>query len=281
MAKAVGGGYCRLQMPLSLALAVRETVAGHRLGAVNGGGGYPAPPLSNASLGSRGCVAPPYTRRALRDTTAHTVPWGPFPPRHHRPRPPGYTCPICRVADRVAPHKPLVPGDLVWARQAPGECFWPAFVSHPPFPVCALPDDAHVFVVYYLYTGERLEPCCAYAPATEVHRFALTADKTQPSLSREDKAVFRRTLACVYPPYAAGVGAKRKRRRRIAAGPRRPVRPAAPVRSVVATKDSGRPPGRWPGSSGPGPAGGAPAAGPGVHASPTRRMAPYVFLGAS
>ena len=39
-AKAVGGGYCRLQMPLKLALAVRGTVAGHRLGAREGG----APP---------------------------------------------------------------------------------------------------------------------------------------------------------------------------------------------------------------------------------------------
>ena len=39
VAKAVGGGYCRLQMPLRLALAVREMVAGHRLGALEGGGG--------------------------------------------------------------------------------------------------------------------------------------------------------------------------------------------------------------------------------------------------
>ena len=31
VAKAVGGGYCRLQLPLKLALAVREAVAGHRL----------------------------------------------------------------------------------------------------------------------------------------------------------------------------------------------------------------------------------------------------------
>ena len=38
VAKAVGGGYCRLQMPLRLAPAVRETVAGHRLGALEGGG---------------------------------------------------------------------------------------------------------------------------------------------------------------------------------------------------------------------------------------------------
>ena len=47
VAKAVGGGYCRLQMPLKLALAVRETVAGHRLGI----GWLPPPPPSNASLG--------------------------------------------------------------------------------------------------------------------------------------------------------------------------------------------------------------------------------------
>ena len=33
-AKAVGVGYCRLQMPLTLALGVRGTVAGHRLGAL-------------------------------------------------------------------------------------------------------------------------------------------------------------------------------------------------------------------------------------------------------
>ena len=32
----VGGGYCWLQMPLKPALAVRETVAEHRLGALGG-----------------------------------------------------------------------------------------------------------------------------------------------------------------------------------------------------------------------------------------------------
>ena len=37
--KAVGGGYCRLQVPFKLALAVRETVTVHRLGALQGGGG--------------------------------------------------------------------------------------------------------------------------------------------------------------------------------------------------------------------------------------------------
>ena len=39
--KRLGGGYCRLQMPLKLVLTVRETVAGHRLGALEGGGNLP------------------------------------------------------------------------------------------------------------------------------------------------------------------------------------------------------------------------------------------------
>ena len=38
-AKAVGGGYCRLQMPLTLALGMGGTAAGRRLGALEGGGG--------------------------------------------------------------------------------------------------------------------------------------------------------------------------------------------------------------------------------------------------
>ena len=36
--EAVGGGYCRLQMPLRPALGVRGTVAVRRLGALEGGG---------------------------------------------------------------------------------------------------------------------------------------------------------------------------------------------------------------------------------------------------
>ena len=43
VAKAVGGGYCRLQMPSSLALAFRGTLAGRRLGALEGRGEVPPP----------------------------------------------------------------------------------------------------------------------------------------------------------------------------------------------------------------------------------------------
>ena len=45
----VGGGDCRLQMPLKLALAIRGTAAGHRLGALEGAGATSTP--SKASLG--------------------------------------------------------------------------------------------------------------------------------------------------------------------------------------------------------------------------------------
>ena len=45
VAEAVGGGYCRLQMPLRLALGVRETVAGHRWGALEGRGVPPPLPM--------------------------------------------------------------------------------------------------------------------------------------------------------------------------------------------------------------------------------------------
>ena len=61
VAKAVGGGYCRLQMPLRLAFAVRETVAGHGLGALEGGGGGTLPP-SNASLSMRQSFSAPRPR---------------------------------------------------------------------------------------------------------------------------------------------------------------------------------------------------------------------------
>ena len=83
VAKAVGGGYHRLQMPLRLAPAVRGTGAGHRPGALEGGGGglpslrcIPAPPpplsrrtvhvlMASASIALRSAVQQgrrPYTR---------------------------------------------------------------------------------------------------------------------------------------------------------------------------------------------------------------------------
>ena len=54
VAEAVGGSYCRLQMPLRLALGVRGIVPGRWLGALEGGGGgalplpmHPCPPMSH------------------------------------------------------------------------------------------------------------------------------------------------------------------------------------------------------------------------------------------
>ena len=53
VAKAVGGGYCRLRMPLRLAVAVRRTVAGHRLGSLEGSRGSPPPlPMQPRSPGA-------------------------------------------------------------------------------------------------------------------------------------------------------------------------------------------------------------------------------------
>ena len=65
VAEAVGGGYCRLQMPLRQGLGVRETVAGHRLGGLEVGGGDTTPP-SNASLRSR---LPYWIGKCLQPTT--------------------------------------------------------------------------------------------------------------------------------------------------------------------------------------------------------------------
>ena len=53
VAKAVGGGYCRLQMPLKPALGVNKTVAGRTLGALEEGGGVPPPVPMHA------CPPPP------------------------------------------------------------------------------------------------------------------------------------------------------------------------------------------------------------------------------
>ena len=50
VAKSVGGGHCRLQTPLKLALGVRGTVAGRRLGALEG-----APPMHPLGRGYRPC----------------------------------------------------------------------------------------------------------------------------------------------------------------------------------------------------------------------------------
>ena len=70
VAKAVGGGSCQLQMPLKLALGIRGTMAGHRLGTWKGRGGTTSPP--NASL----AWTPPHTH-------THTISIPPHPHQNH------------------------------------------------------------------------------------------------------------------------------------------------------------------------------------------------------
>ena len=86
VAEAVGGGYCRLQMPLRLALAVRGTVAGHRLRARGGGGGT-SPPSQ--------CI-PAY---------APCAEWGGPPPVHcpeiRPPLPLPTALPVCRFSAAI------------------------------------------------------------------------------------------------------------------------------------------------------------------------------------
>ena len=76
VAEAVRGGYCRLQMPLKLALGVRGTVAGHGPGALEGRGGDGAPtlPMHPCSGGHLSCAClscPPCT---VRDSQAGCPP---------------------------------------------------------------------------------------------------------------------------------------------------------------------------------------------------------------
>ena len=126
VAEAVWGGYCRLKMPLKLALAVRETVAGHRLGArEEGGGGFqcipvPHPPPSGAEVlkGTLG-IHPASTLRS-RPTRTHPlhsvapssasrpvwpVPVLPIPQAIHLSSPcgPGAAAVRQRCANRLAP----------------------------------------------------------------------------------------------------------------------------------------------------------------------------------
>ena len=76
VARAVGGGYCRLPMRLNMAFAVTETVAAHGLGFLEGGGGDLPP--SNASLG---LICPHFKpfRRSLAEVEARS-PLTPNPP---------------------------------------------------------------------------------------------------------------------------------------------------------------------------------------------------------
>ena len=94
VAKAVGGGYCRLQMPLSLVLAVRGTVSGHRLGALDIVCTKSPPPTS-----------PPYL------PPPPTPPYPPPPPPLPPPptSPPPTSPPYLRLASLDAGASPRTP----------------------------------------------------------------------------------------------------------------------------------------------------------------------------
>ena len=77
VAKAVWGSYCQLPMPLKLALAVRETAAGHRLGALEEWGGCTSPPFQCIPGGGGGACtdcACPMCHRVLRSRVHRPVP---------------------------------------------------------------------------------------------------------------------------------------------------------------------------------------------------------------
>ena len=79
VAEAVGGGYCRLQMPLRLALGVGGTVAGHRLRAVEAGGGPPPPmhPCSSPPLCLVPCESAPPPGASLQVSEPNEAPYHP------------------------------------------------------------------------------------------------------------------------------------------------------------------------------------------------------------
>ena len=86
VATAVGGSYCRLEVPLKLALAVRGTVARHRLGTLEGDGGVPPLPMHPC----------PHPRPPRKGHTAdHRV-------RHGDPPPPLGPCVTVPASDVVA-----------------------------------------------------------------------------------------------------------------------------------------------------------------------------------
>ena len=106
VAEAVGGGYCRLQMPLKLALGVRGTVAGHRVSALGGGGN---PPPSNVTL--------PPTFPQLTSIRP------PPPQKNLMPWVLRYTCTeLCLSPPRA--RRPLRPPTLALVRTRPANRAW-------------------------------------------------------------------------------------------------------------------------------------------------------------
>ena len=96
--KAVGGGYCRLQTPLKVALGVRGTVAGHRLGALEEARGPERSGCADEDSGRGGGGGiPMHLWWQVRMATSVTA-----PPPQPLPRPPGplrpHTSSECRLS---------------------------------------------------------------------------------------------------------------------------------------------------------------------------------------
>ena len=120
--RAVRGGYCRLQMPLRLAFAVRETVAGHRLGALEwGGAGFPCFTSFSRPKGACGTADEDFVllslRACLSQRATHKTPHGGYL------RPPPSNAPL-RTAQCIPEHPPPPPTCLVV--QSGSRCTTPA-----------------------------------------------------------------------------------------------------------------------------------------------------------
>ena len=162
------GGYFRLQLPLRLALGVRETVAGQRLGALEGAGGGAGvvpPPLSmHPGQGGGSCQQAPPPAEQPR---ALPLPLGaePRPPSRPRLAPLAVEAGVYRNAclPPPPPHRPRPPPP-------------PDPDPRPPFPPPPMPGPAqrcsvphqHPFAPSLL--SSKTSRCCGYKRLTPPSR---------------------------------------------------------------------------------------------------------------
>ena len=115
VAEAVGGGYCRLQMPVKLALGVRGTVAGHKPSALEGGWGGPTPPFQCIpGQGPTETAIPAVHRLDIAvQTSGHAEVHASKHLDTQTPRPPGVAC-HRDIKDRPRPDRHIQKGWRSW-----------------------------------------------------------------------------------------------------------------------------------------------------------------------